>query len=267
MPTLLQLKDLLRALTPKLIYSGLTADTLGWQDYIVGLGAERPLLEGITTPGRREMRSFMNALKTCFRIGDESSVRVEACLAYVPFIIAVTKWILGKPPTVWGPDRSNWLDSDLDGICINASLVEHRFLVSIVHTIDSPEQLISVEGHEGPHFGRTIFLGGSIDITLWAKIRFNDLELLSALCGQILYFIFKDLVSKIALSRSMCYTQIQATSIFPSLPAPFGDFKTRFKAAQYVLGDTLELPTEAPDYVNCQTRLEINGQFVKSAST
>ena len=249
MPTLLQLKDLLQALTPKLISSGLTADVLGWRDWFERFGASTRLAERVITPGVQEMREFLNALRNCFRIGEQSTIRVETCMAYVPFSVAVIKWTLGKPPNIEGIDGSNWLESDLDGICVMTSPVEGRFLVSIFHAISSPEQLISVKGIIGPLSGVYDFLGGSLDVKLWANARLKDLELQSVLCGQVLYYIIEQLVPKITLSDQTfgTLTQAKATSRPRSLPEPFGDSATRLNTIQYILGDSLKLPTQGTE--------------------
>ena len=191
LPTLLQLMDLFQVLTPKLIKSGLTKDVLGWY-YWMGESEmtwqTTRLHKPLIAPGVNEMRLFINALRRCFRLGEESTtVCIDAAFNYVPFTIAVTKWLLGKPPVVRRPDRSTWLDSDLTGICINASRADGHFLVSTKHTIDSMEQLISVEGQQGPG-GRYDFMRGLIETHLWTRIRLEGLELHSDLCGQVILY-------------------------------------------------------------------------------
>ena len=61
----------------------------------------------------------MDALGQCFRVGeDSSSVRVEWSRAHIPWIIAVVKWMLGKPPNAWGVDGSRMAVLDLAGVTV-----------------------------------------------------------------------------------------------------------------------------------------------------
>ena len=246
LPTLMQLRDLLQALTPKLINSGLTNDVLGWYYW---LGAKECHVASLMCPGWGEMRSFINALRRCFRLGEESSICVESCIDYIPFTVAIIKWILGKPPPVWRPDRSVWLESDLDGICINVSPVQGRFLVSIKHTVDSVEKLISVEGEQGGRFSSFNIMGGVVDTQMWTKIRLTELELDPVLCGPLLYSILKYLVPAVSLCRSMPGFMLrnQNSPIPFLLPEPIGDLKIRLHAAQCILGDNVHLPIEEAD--------------------
>ena len=90
----------------------------------------------------------------CFRVGeDSSSVRVEPSIAHIPRIIAVAKWILGKPPDVWGVDGSRMAVSDL----ASATVVEKEdmrldFQVLVCQRVESWDQLTLVEG--GPASGK-----------------------------------------------------------------------------------------------------------------
>ena len=173
LPTLLQLNDLLRALRPKLLESGLLTEVIGWYYWCLPSRESRlkPYfdLECLCTPSRARIQQLVDTLSQCFRVGeDSSSVRVEWSRAHIPWIIAGVKWMLGKPPNAWGADGSRIAVSDLAGVTV----VEKRGQGSCFSGLGlskSGNQLILVEG--GLACGKDNFMSGLINVELWSKLR------------------------------------------------------------------------------------------------
>ena len=249
LPTLLQLNDLLRALRPKLLNSGLVAEVIRWSDWCL---PSQDALRDICMPDGACIQQLVDALSQCFRVGEESSsVRVTSDKAHIPWIISVVKWLLGELPNVRLIDGSRKFKSDLKGVTVvekhNNGGVRPDFEVFLCRKVESLDQLILIEG--GPADRSLNYMSGLIDVQLWSELQMKIYDLPAELCGQVLYYVLKELAPRIVTSATIVrfVKEYQGTDKESLSSKPFHDLSTNISAFKYILGEQVPLPTEAPD--------------------
>lgn len=272
LPTLLQLNDLLSALKLKLADSGFATEVAGCYDLCSSFlnfeTSDRIKIDVVSTPEPSGVQHLLDALNRCFRLGDDScTVRVDSWQGFLPWVIAVTKWMLGDFPNVWLLDRTNFLKSrthflksSLPRISIFENDFETPFVkyssyqpvkdqiwfkVSLNQRLNSLDQLISTN-----ETSRAGTAGGMLDVQLWTKLRIAKLALPRPLCAQMLYFVAKYLAPKVLFRQTMENAMQKAEDIEAEelLPSAFPDQETRLVAMQHLLGENVVLPDKDPDF-------------------
>lgn len=277
LPTLLQLNDVLRALKPKLADSGFTREVAGCYDWCSSFLNQSLFakfdgslkIDVISTPDAPGVQHLLDALNRCFRLGDDScTVRVESWKGFLPWVIAVAKWMLGEFPNVWLLDGSHLIKSSLPKISvfeveiksggIKSSIwryrrgPEHYFKVSLSRRLDSLDQLIST--NETRHAGT---VSGMLDAQLWMKFRIAKLALPKNLCAPMFYFVAKYLAPKVLFRQTLESAMQKARGIDTEvlLASAFPSQDTRLAAMQHLLGENIILPDKDPDFVNLNVDL------------
>ena len=272
LPTLLQLHDLLSALKPKLADSGFENNVAGCYDWCSsGLNLEPSSdcvqIDVVHTPDTSGVQHLLDALNRCFRLGEEScTVRVDSWKGFLPWVIAVTRWMLGEFPNVWLLGGLHFIKSSLSKISVfeaaygtkqNETTLDWPtapdiapdicFKVSLSRRLDSLDQLIST--NETSRGGTA---GGMLDAQLWTKLQMAKLGLPKSLCAQMLYFAAKYLAPKVVFRQTMenVIQKAQNVDTEISLPSAFPDQDYRLAAMQHLLGDDVVLPNEDPDFRN-----------------
>jgi hypothetical protein len=140
------------------------------------------------------------------------------------------------------------VESDLLGVTVNERYdIPWDFEVFICRKVESLDELILIEG--GPAERRPEYMSGLIDVQLWSKLQMEAFDLPAELCGQVLYYVLKELVPRIAMSATMVrfVKECQRTDKESLLPNPFHDLTTNLSAFKHILGGQVPLPTEDPD--------------------
>ncbi|CAF9921144.1 hypothetical protein IMSHALPRED_005094 [Imshaugia aleurites] len=250
LPTLLQLNDVLRALKPKLADSGLTRDVVGCHDwcssFLQPVSNDMGIVNFVSTPGAAGVQHLLDAFNQCFRLGDDScTVRVDAWGTCLPWVIAVTKWLLGDFPNMWLLDGSHFIKSSLPKVSVFEADGRSCSKVSISRRLNSLDQLISTSETR-----ESASINGMLNAQLWTKFQLLKLALPKSLCAQMLYFVTKYLVPKVILCQRMeeMVQRTDGADIDELLPSAFPDQTTRLAAMQYLLGENVVLPNEDPDF-------------------
>lgn len=266
LPTLLQLNDILRVLKPKLSDSGFVNDVAGCHDLCssaleLDSADESSRIDVVRTPDLSGVQHLLDALNRCFRLGEDScTVRVDTCQDFLPWVLAVTKWLLGDLPNIWLRDGSQFIKSSLPkisvfetgcgNICVKTHVSRRQweqtcFKVSLSRRVNSLDQLIST--NETRHAGT---IGGMIDAPLWIKLRIAKLALPKTLCGHMLYFVAKYLAPKVLFRQTMESVMQKAQNVDTKglLLRAFPNQYTRLAAIQHLLGENIILPNEDPNF-------------------
>ena len=117
LPTLIQLHDMLRALKPKLADSGITREVAGCYDLCssaleLNFFQSSRRINVASASDANGVQNMLDAFNRCFRLGDDScTMRVRSRDTCLPWVIAVTKWLLGDFPNVWLLDGSQLITS------------------------------------------------------------------------------------------------------------------------------------------------------------
>jgi hypothetical protein len=228
LPTLLQIRDLLQALRPKLLHSGFTNDLLGWSQFCVDPNTNDQLITEkalCITPGVEEFAALVEGLRRCYRLGDANEMlRIECGIPYVPWTITVVKWLVGSPPTVQGLDGHSIILSGDSTVLVYMSDLEGRFMVTSIKKVGAIEEVISTSGYPGPGYGIYSRVGGSIDVSVWFRLRLETLQLEPRLAIPVVRCAIRYLPAKVVLCRTIALDTMEPLAenvlpcAFPDLP-------------------------------------------------
>ena len=151
LPTVTQLKDLLRILGPRLVQSGFLDSVVGWQALLSHspiILAEHNQFSGILpqSPGPDRLDNLVNAFRQLSRIGEADITRVSVyLLGCAAWVIAFTKWCLGAPPSVYLDDGKIIFQqpgSRVDVIIAAAEKPSSQIRVVVHSTVAAPSDLV-----------------------------------------------------------------------------------------------------------------------------
>ena len=159
LPTTIQLRDLLASLEPRMHRSGFADDVVGWYLMLSDVSdmrtERRPLAsDGGYSPSMEAVQNLVDCFRELHRIGGataiKATIRVRSC---APWIIAFTKWCLGVPPSVYLDSGTPVIEQPASKVVIIVRVSEDSqkrddmLVVTIEHSIGSPEDLLAPENH------------------------------------------------------------------------------------------------------------------------
>ncbi|KAI1180967.1 hypothetical protein F4777DRAFT_180952 [Nemania sp. FL0916] len=182
LPTLTQFRDLLAVLEPRCQTCGFAESVLGWHQWLIEWFRTHNHLDDICEPNGHSYRlsetdvpaiealeQIVNALRTIDRIGDAAVTGIEiTAQCCIPWLIAFTKWSLGKPPSIYFYDGSSVLEQE--GSQVKIFMREPpkdifddalQVKIKILHSVGSPMEFVE--------YGRGEQLDGMVSITSFGK--------------------------------------------------------------------------------------------------
>ena len=244
-PTLRQLKDLLEALKVKIARSSFANYVVGWEDYYASLVAPGKFTVGQSmAPPWESIVKLVRALSVSSRLGKQSYVQIRCPQEYIPWSMALIKWLTGALPTI---QTSYSKQNDLTQLIHpspgsrvfirergKTNPFPGRYSVVIEEQIKTLQELISegtarAESAEGSHcMSQGKLYDGLLTAERWARLRFLELcQRINFVNGEflatMLVSLVQHLLDEIEIHPDVRNKGTPERSIDPRLrkPSPF----------------------------------------------
>ena len=150
LPTVLQLKELLASVEPRCQRSGFAEEIVGWQMMLrnaLGISEDNYARPNTCFPSPGAIAEVVDTFRRLHRIGDST---VESATFGVrrtaPWLIAFTKWCLGKPPSVYLDDGTPLMEQTGKKVSIiirTSKRHDELMSITIHHNITGPQTLLA----------------------------------------------------------------------------------------------------------------------------